>query len=302
MAEFDDGTDLGDEGAGADEPQTAPGVEGQADVPEGEPGDRLVDKTGAGPEDPNDPQYKYWQTAYTQTRMRERERYGQVESEHKQYGDALRNFYNDDAYALQVFRQRFPQLAHHMTLNGGTPGTPPASPRPEGTISPTTQRLQERMGSDLGVLAPQIGPAIDEAIEAAIQARLAPLEQRTQQQQAQSRKAVTERLMAELDAQHPGWEARYGKDMQEIDAFLGGDELEHPRHGNRYQLLFKLANPDQARVAAVRSMQTSGRNRLSTGRTNRQAPPDSSEAIVAASKNDAFWLAAEAARQELRRA
>lgn len=299
MAEFPDETALGGEDAGADELQTDPGTEGQAAAPQGETGDRLVDKTGAGPEDPDDPQYKYWQAAYSRTRQQERERYGEMEANHNQYRDVLSNFYKDDAYALQVLRQRFPQLAHQLTMNGGTPGTPPASPRPGQQTSQNIQILEQSLGEDLAFLAPRIGPAIEQMVETRVQALLAPLEQRTQQQQAQSRKAAEDEVMAELDREHPGWEVRYGKDMQELDQFLSGDQLKHPRFGSRYQILHRAVNPDISRVDALRSSQAAGRNRLSTGRAGRQSAPDMTEAIIKAKNSDAFRLASEAAAREL---
>src|SRR5262249_46999537 len=113
MAEFDYGTDDRTPGAGADE-QTDLGGGGPA---AGGPG-RHEDGTTPDPfssgevsDDPNDPQYKRWQAAYTRSRQRDRERYGKMEQEHQQFGQVLRDFYASDEYALQVLRQRFPQLA-----------------------------------------------------------------------------------------------------------------------------------------------------------------------------------------------
>jgi hypothetical protein len=302
MAEFGDETALDDAGAGAglDEQQTDLGGEGQAGAAEGAPGDALQDRDGAGPEDPNDPQYKYWQAAYSRTRQHDRERYGKVESEHQQFGEVLRNFYNDDAYALQVLRQRFPQIANQITLSNGTPGAAPSTTRPGAGESLATQLLQDSLGEDLTFLAPRLGPPIERVVQAMVKAHLAPFEQQTQHREEQARKATTDKLMAQLDGQHPGWEARHGKEMRELDAFLGSDQVEHPRFGNRYEILHRVVNPDITRVDAVRSMQNAGRNRLSTGRSGKQSAPDPTESILKARTNsDAFRLAAEAAMREL---
>ena len=304
MAEFAGETALDDPGAGAgaedEAPQTDQDGEGQAAETQGDAADQLQDRNGAGPEDPNDPQYKYWQGAFSRTRQHDRERYGKLESEHQQFGEVLRNFYQDDAYALQVLRQRFPQIANQITLSHGTPGPAAGTTQGRGQGSAVTQLLQDSLGEDLAFLAPRLGPVIEQVVQTMVQTNLAPLEQRSQQQQALARKAAEDKVMAELDGQHPGWEARHGKDMRELDAFLGGDQLEHPRFGNRYQLLHKLVNPDINRVDAVRSMQNAGRNRLSTGRSGRQSAPDPTEAILKARTNsDAFRLAAEAAMREL---
>jgi hypothetical protein len=302
MAEFSDETALDDPGAGAgdESQQTDLDEGGQAGASEGTQADTLQDRDGAGPEDPNDPQYKYWQGAFSRTRQHDRERYGKLESEHQQFGEVLRNFYNDDAYALQVLRQRFPQIANQITLSNGTPGPMAGTTRAGSGESLATQLLQDSLGEDLTFLAPRLGPPIERVVDAMVQARLAPFQQQIQQREEQARKSTTDKLMAQLDGQHPGWEARHGKDMRELDAFLGSDQVEHPRFGNRYEILHRVVNPDINRVDAVRSMQNAGRNRLSTGRSGRQSTPDPTEAIVKARTNsEAFRLAAEAAMRDL---
>jgi hypothetical protein len=84
MAEQDLGAEFQDELGGADEQQTGD-VQEQMTDPQtaGDATDTLSDRQGRGPEDPNDPQYKYWQAAYTQTRQRERAHYGKLEQEHQ---------------------------------------------------------------------------------------------------------------------------------------------------------------------------------------------------------------------------
>jgi hypothetical protein len=301
MAEEETGTTPLDDGMGAEE-QTDLEEPTQA-VPDdqGDAADPLLDKTGAGPEDPTDPNYKYWQAAYTQTRQRERAQYGKVEAEHKQFGEVLRNFYQDDGYALQVLRQRFPQLAHQLSLGPqGMPQSIPQNTLQAQPVNPTVQLLEQSLGEDLAFLAPRLGPVLEQVIQAGIKAGLAPIEQQTQQQQAAARKSTEDALLAEMDSAHPGWEARYGKDMQELDAFLNSDALSHPKFGNKYQLLLKLVNPDLTRVDAVRSLGNAARSRLTTGRTGRQSQPDPTESILKARTNsDAFRLAAEAAMREM---
>ena len=253
-----------------------------------EEGDRFAAET---PPDPNDPQYKYWQGAYTKTVEHYRKKYQPLEAEHKQYGDVLRQFYQSDEYALQVLRQRFPQLANRLSMDG-TPartGTHPAA-----TDSSIEGILRESLGEDLGFLAPSLAPAI----ERAIQSRVEPLAQQTAAQQKAAREAEQTRLMAEMDTQYPGWEART-TEMTDIQRFLTSDATTHPKYGNKLALLLKLVNPDLARVEAARSMTSAGRARLTTGRAGPASVPNIDEAVRGAKTTaDAFRLAAEAALRE----
>jgi hypothetical protein len=286
----------GQEGLDGAEGQTGDAQTQMTDDQMGEgQGERFTEER---PEDPNDPQYKYWQGAYTKTRQRDRERYGQLETEHKQYGDVLRNFYQSDEYALQVLRQRFPQLANQLSFDG-TRQSQVNTPQTSSQNSAIVAELEQSLGKDLAFLAPSLGPVMEKVVQAATRAALAPYEQRTQQQAEAERKRQEDSLLAQMDSTYPGWEQRYGKDMQELDAFLGGDSLTHPKYGNKYELLMKLVNPDLARIDAAKSMQTAAKSRLTTGRTGRPSQPNLEEQILATKSNaDAFQLAVQAALRE----
>lgn len=300
MAEFDD---LGtveqplDAGALA---QTGEELTGQAEPPPEET-DSLF---GEPPPDPNDPNYKYWQGAYTKTRQHDRQRdsqrYGKLESEHQQFGEVLRNFYTSDEYALQVLRQRFPQLASRLSLDGTlSPGTQNGAPSTEGVL---TQHLLAGLDPDLQFLAPRLGPAIEAAMQAYVGQAVRPLQQQTEQQQVATRRAQEDELLAALDSQHPGWEARYGPQMKALDDFLNSDALTHPTFGDKYSLYLRLLNPDLARVDAARSMSAASRARLVTGRAGRTSSPATEQQVLSAKNSaEAFRLAAQAAMQELRR-
>jgi hypothetical protein len=300
MADTNFGTDDQEPEAGADELQTEQAPGGQTDTPE-EPGeDALLDKDGTVAPDPTDPNYKYWQGAYTQTRQRDRERYGKLEGEHKQFGDVLRQFYQSDEYALQVLRQRFPQLATKLSLDG-TPASEAGTPT-GGSTSRVVQLLESKLGSDLAFLAPRLGPVLEEVIRASLTEAITPLHRQTEERAALDRKREEDRLLTEMDSQYPGWEPRYGSKMQDLDAFLGSDQLTHPVYGNRYQLLYKLLNGDQARIDATRAMNHAAHSRLTTGRAGRESQPNIDEQVLKAKSNtEAFMLAAEAAARELGR-
>ena len=297
MAELDDlGTDDDPLEPSAEE-QTGEGDGGQADATDG----TTVEDTlgGEPPADRNDPQYKYWQAAYTKSRQHDRARYGTLADEHKQYGDVLRQFYQSDEYALQVMRQRFPQLAARLSMDGTSD---PQRTHPNGTAtSGLVQALEQELGSDLAFLAPRLGPVLEKAIQSGLQAAMHPYQQQSAQQAAMARKREEDRLLADMDSQHPGWETRHGKDMQELERVLASDDLTHPTYGSRYALMHQLLNTDVARVDATREMARAGRARMSTGRAGRQTEPNSDDEVMKAKNNaSAFQIAAQAAMRELR--
>ena len=303
MAEMDLGTDDLPLDAGA-LGQTDEGQSGLADATtDGTPEERFTDET---PPDPTDPNYLYWQGAYTKSRQRDREKYGTLEGEHKQFGDVLRNFYTSDEYALQVLRQRFPHLAGRLSLDGApAPGTGPGQASRAGE-TPTSGQVEgllaQSLGEDLAFLAPRLGPVIERVIATAVSSALAPDRQRSEQREAAERKQQEEAIFAKLDGQYPGWEARYATKMQALDAFLGGDALSHPEFGSRHELLLRLLNPDLARVEAARSMGEAARGRVTSGRAGRPGQPNIAEQARAAPNSAEAWeIAAQAALRDWRR-
>lgn len=292
-----------DDGAGAD-------AAGQTDLDDGQDAgesgrevggeDTEAHPFGETPADPSDPQYKYWQAAYTKTRQKDRERFGTLEAEHKQFGDVLRQFYQSDEFALQTLRNRFPQLASRLHTDGDPRPQGQAAAAPHGQTSPVVQMLEQRLGDNLAFLAPSLGPVIEEVVRALTQEAVTPLKRQSEAQAAQQRKREEDRLMGEIDQEFPGWEARYAGDMKALDAFLASDELSHPKFGSRYKLLMQALNPDLARIDAAREMERASRGRVTTGRTGRPAQPTIAQDITKAKTNaDAFALAAQAAMREL---
>jgi hypothetical protein len=162
--------------------------------------------------------------------------------------------------------------------------------------------LAQHLGDDLAFLAPRLGPVLERAIQSAIQGAVGPLHEQTRQSQQTARQAEEERMMAEMDSAHPGWEARYGTDMQQLDKFLASTQLSHPKYGNKYQLMLRLLDSDASRVEAARTMAQAGRNRLATGRTGSATQSNIDDRIrKATTDSEAFRLAAEAALAETRR-
>lgn len=262
-----------------------------------EPGDG--DALQAEGEEPADAEAarKYWQGAYTKSRQKDRERYGELESEHTQYKNVLAQFYQNDDYARQVLAQRFPQLASQIQGQSGQ-ASPAGESSQTGQSSGLVGRLQQKLG-EFGFLAEGLGSALEEEIESRVQARVGPLEQRTAQHTESQRKAEEDKLLAEMDGKYPGWEDSFGAQMRELDDFLGGNALNHSRFGNKYELYYRLLNPDAARSDAIREMGNAARRRTGLSRTGRSSAPNIGDQIRKAESNaDAFALAAKSAMEE----
>lgn len=242
---------------------------------------------------------KYWQGAYTKSRQKDRERYGKIEDEHQQYQQLLANFYQNDDYAMQVIRQRFPNLAGQLSDRTGQ--APKGSP--EGQSSDVTTLLQQSL-SEIGLgdvgLDRALGKVLDRLIEDRVTARIQPLEQRTRQQTEEQRRTERERLLAEMDGKYPGWEESFRPQMDEIQKFLSSEQLHHPKFGNKFELMLRLVNPDAARSDAIRAMGEAARRRTGVSRGGRGGEPNIAEQVrKAESSADAFKLAAKAASEDL---
>lgn len=297
MAELD-GNDDQELEAGADG-QTAEDPDGQTDSTDATPDDQL-DPTGDV--DRNDPNYKYWQAAYTKTRMRDREQQSKVMEEYQNYKQVLSSFYTDNAYALQVLRQRFPELASQLTLNG-TPANGAGTRQPTANGgSGLVEELEHELGESLAFLAPKLGPVLERAITAAIGQAVRPIQEQTAAEQRRARQREQEEAEAELDGQSPGWETRFKPQMSELEQFLASGAIRHPKFGTRQALLLKLVNPDLARIDAAREMGARPRGRVGTGRSGPPAHTNVEDQVrKAPSDAEAFRLAAEAAAAELTR-
>jgi len=260
-----------------------------------EEGEQTEDVLQAEGEEPQDLETarKYWQAAYTKSRQKDREKYGEIEQQHQQYQELLANFYQDDNYAMQVIRQRFPNLANQLSGQPGQAAAPQG-----GQSSGVTEQLQQSLG-EFGFLADSLGPAIERIIDARVSEKVGPIEQRTKQQTEQQRKAEKDKLLAEMDGKYPGWDEKYRTQMDEMGAFLQSDHLVHPKFGSKYELIFRLANPDAARSDAIREMGSASRRRSGLSRGGRGSVPNISEQVRKAESNaDAFRLASRAAAEE----
>jgi len=286
-AENDLETQYGDvQPSGPPQPPDAPRPDGEKDP------------FGADVQGPTDPAgaRKFWQGVYTKSRQADRAKYGKMSEEHQQYQQVLANFYKDDKYALQVISERFPQLAK---LLGGALGQP-ATAGSQSASHSVADQLQQNLG-EYGFLAKALGPVIERIIEERVSTRVAPVEHVLTQQAAQRRTTEENELLTAMDGKYPGWEEAYGGEMQALDEFLGSDALTHPKFGNKYELYYRLLNPDVSRIGAARGMLDAARRRSGVSQGSGRATPNLAEQISkAASPRDAFRLAAQAAMENSR--
>lgn len=230
--------------------------------------------------------FKHWQAAYTKTRERDREQSRKLTDEHAQFRDVLANFYRDDAYALNVLRQRFPHLAGQMSGQQPTTGQSDSGTQNGQDIAGI---LQKHLSADLSFLAPQFAPAIEAVVNQMVGTKVQPLEQRITQQGESARKAEEDKLMAQMDGQYQGWEEKYGGKMRELDQFMASDALTHPEFGNKYEMFYRLLNPDAARVAAARGMSDAAKRRVTTGRTGSTPAPNIRQQMQKATNDKDAW-------------
>jgi hypothetical protein len=83
----------------------------------------------------------------------------------------------------------------------------------------------------------------------------------------QARRAEEERIRAELDSEVPDWEAKYGDQLQALQAFLASDALTHATFGTKQGLLLRLLDPSISRRDILREMKDKPRQGVRTGRS-----------------------------------
>lgn len=227
-----------------------------------------------------------WQAAFTKARQKDRARYAKIEEEHATYKNVLQRFYTDEAYARSVLQQRFPELAAQSRA--------PGSQKKDG--GPLEDLLAGELGEDIQFLAAPLA----KAVQAAIQQAIRPFEEQTRAQQQQSRQAQHEAALSELDQKYPGWETHYAEDMATLAQFLAGEQVRHPKYGNKMELLLKILNPDHARIDAMRQQQRAARSQQGRSRPGPAAQPSVRDIVLKTpDTHKAFMLAAQAAAEEL---
>ncbi|MGI9298582.1 MAG: hypothetical protein ACR2QC_11905 [Gammaproteobacteria bacterium] len=290
----DDGGTLEDPFGGAPDDDVDTGDEGPE---EGDAGAEEEEQLTAEGDLPTDPEAirKHWQAAFTRARQADRTRLGKIEGEHGQYQKVLSQFYQDDAYAKQVLAQRFPELAAQIRGGGQASGSQPTT-----TPNGLTSELEQNLG-DYGFLAKALGPVLERVIDQQVKDRVAPLEQKTTEQVESARKTQEQALLSDMDTKYEGWEESYGAKMRDLDDFLASDALQHPTFGNKYELLYRLLQPDAGRLEAAKDMRNAAKRRSGISRSGRSSAPNIVDQVRKADLSDAeaFQIAARAAAEEV---
>lgn len=237
--------------------------------------------------------YRHWQGVFTRHREKDVSDTRKLRDEHAQFSGVLAQFNNDDQFAMDVIRRRFPHLADSLQSGAAQPA--------QGSQESTnvSDLLRSNLGEDLSFLAPALAPALEAIVAKLVGDKVAPISQQITAQSNETRRREEDRLMAEMDGINENWRERYGNEMKELDEFLGSDQLSHPKFGSKYQLYHRLLNPDTARIDAARSMGDAARSAVRTGRTGTASVPNTIQQMAKASSDrDAWAIATRAAIAE----
>lgn len=239
------------------------------------------------------PHWKRMHGAYTKTR-----------EELKQGREALQaiqRFHSDPSYRDEVLRGMGLSVAQQQAVNRQVESQAAASLGEQGGAPPqVVERVKSKLPPELQWMAKSMADTQWEIV----QSTLAPLQQREQQREVQSRNASFEEAAAELDAVHPGWDQQE-KEMSSVLDWLNSGELRHKQYGNRLQRLYEftqfLKGNDGAVVAKVqRNTANAARNRTSLGSVGRSQELDMSEKIrTSRTTHDAMQLAVQQAEAEM---
>jgi hypothetical protein len=238
------------------------------------------------------PHWKRMHSAYTKRLEKFNERKPDL--------DMLDRFRNDPSFARDLLQHEAQRLGFSLApVNGTTPQTPPTAAARSGDGPPATlvNAIKGRLDPSLQWMAESLAAATWEGTRAATQ----PLVDRDRAKEQAARDTEWGAMSAKLTETAPGWEA-HEDDMSELQDWLKGPSLTHPRFGDKLTFLYNaVTNGSQAKAAAIRSMGDAARNATRTGLSSRSTTPNITERVrKATTTQDAMKVAAEEAERELR--
>lgn len=206
--------------------------------------------------------------------------------------------------ARQVLAQEAARLGlalTPLTADGATTTTQKPGASTAGATGDVPREFIEAMAARLPAELRWMAPAVAPAFWAANQAALAPIVQRTRDQEVSARTRELEELEAELTQMAPGWEA-HEADMKALLKFLAGPELRDRRWGSKYALLHRLVTGDAtATTEAIRRMGQAAQSRTTTGTPGRTTTSNLADQIRGAKNDREAWdIAARAAVDQLK--
>ena len=141
----------------------------------------------------------------------------------------------------------------------------PAQQQQQGSQKPPAEflsRLGERLPEEWKFLGEIIGPALWDTTNEMVK----PLEEESKNQKAASRNAEFQAIESQMDDQYPDWRG-FLPQMNELYKWIVGSgtgSMRHPKHGNVYEALYKLASGNTAGARqAVNRMRNAAQNATS---------------------------------------
>lgn len=270
----------------ADEPEPAPG--GEQAQPQKE--ESFIDPSTLP--DELKPHWKRMHGQYT--------KFAQERKQLRENAELVARFNSDPQFAQQVLQERATQLGFQLVRPGqnGNAQAPATQAYGESEIEDrATQAAKTKLPPELQILAPSVVAAAREIVKES----LAPLEQRQQQSQIETRNREYDKHEAQLTEKHPGWE-EHEDEMNQIYHWFRADGLDHPKYGSKLELLYKLATDQASSVSeATRRINGAVRNRTSSSQVNTQGGPNIADQVRKGSNHDAWALAGKAALDEVKR-
>jgi hypothetical protein len=199
----------------------------------------------------------------------------------------------DPSTARKFIRERARELG--MTVAEANEAQQPTQ-GVEGIPAEFVEAIRENLEPQLKWLAPSLA----KAQWAGVQKMLAPIAQREQAKERETKLQTYQSTAEALTAKAPGWE-EHEDIMNDALAYLNSGSLSHPQFPSKLEVLHWIAT-GQAQGVADKNRRTNaaGRNRTVTGTPGR-SEANISEQIRRAGKKEAFGLAAKHALAQLQR-
>jgi len=222
----------------------------------------------------------------------------------RQAYDQINQFWQDDSYAQQVLRQRFPHLGNQPNGDNGPRSSASSGQESSGGAAGVPQdfvdSLKSSVSPDLQFVVNELAPGLWKSLQGQISTAVGGIQERLDQQTSEQQQEKFTQLEAQLDQKFPGWQ-QHESDMTNLLAFLQSNKIEDRRWGNKLELLLNLVSGNGQSVSqAVDRINQAGKNRIPTSSHGSRKPVNTSERILKArTSREATELAMEEAEKTL---
>jgi hypothetical protein len=217
-------------------------------------------------------------------------------------GDLVDRFYSDPSFADQTLQQWAAHRGYQIVPQGQQAQT--GQGQAGGRATPQiVEALKQSLPPELQWMSESLGPALSQVLGQQMQQQMQqvfqPLSQMQQRQQLAQRESEYDRHAEELSAQIPHWQ-EHEDTMAEINSFLLSPQMNHPKFGNKLQLLYNAATANASSMAkATQRMQDAVKNRSTQARNGNRPAADIGKTVSSAkTSDDAFKAAAQFALKQ----